>query len=492
MLVLSEKVDQVPDDIDSLFTNLLQSIEPCNRAETSKLLQVALHIEEDYTTLHSSCLLDFSFIEHASPDFALSSSYNFSELDFLNESATGLRLESTLLKLNSRCLGLLHCGEEAEQFPLVQQFYLKDQLNAESQENDFLESDLLSKAGIDMNQATVLQAAGWAVGFAHGSFRDFLLRPQTQSTLYGFSQGPFDAKLYLLNARLAQLVALSKIDAHWDTIVGLASNVLLCIATAGIRETPYGNRAAVVVRPVLESLAVDERIDEISGWYVGCILRLWNKEKSSFLTIAIDFAIIAYVRYHLTSEIVRKKEGRPILDYILRPRFIGFSQIQVFVGNQTPNLDFIVMALQAGANPNEQYDGQTVWTLFLCLVADYFRYRESVVTIEEKNTYVEAIGLLLQHGADLLLSRELISGHANYEKYQPDFLVFEDRDDYTERRFPLAKPAIPGSEGQTPRYLASDLLQSLGTVYKLPVAEVRSIALRREAQELAWLFDELS
>src|SRR6202044_1469974 len=60
---LSKKVEEIPADLDDYFMRLMESIEPQNRKEASDLFQLALYDEDEFTTLHSDCLLDFSFIE---------------------------------------------------------------------------------------------------------------------------------------------------------------------------------------------------------------------------------------------------------------------------------------------------------------------------------------------------------------------------------------------------------------------------------------------
>lgn len=485
MSILNDKVDEVPDDIENYFATLLESIEPFNRAEASKMFQIALYSEENFISLHSNSLLDFSFIEQRSPQFALSGFYNFQELNFTEKAAIEFRLESTLRKLNSRCLGFLECHEDTDKYFTIQDFRLWDDLKmARENDNEELwegESRFLSKAVADLGESNALKAAGWTVGFSHRSVRDFLLTPKMQLWLHQHTQGRVDVRLFILNARIAQLVALNELNIHSDTVIGLAGYILCCIATPAYRETPIALKAAMKIRPVIENLVLKEAVGTIFV-YLNCVLRSWHNEKSTFLTVAIDYGLISYVRCHLTLQSLQSKEGRPVLDYVLRPRFMGCSSISMYVGNQLPNLELIRTTLEFGADPNQTYNNVSVWALFLCCISDYFR-NSICATIEEERACIESLELLLKQGADLLLPRDWIYGQNYYDAYNHEDWLAEDPGGYIERRFPGAEPTKPG---QPAYYLVSDLLESLGTHLELSIDGVKSLATQREAQELAW------
>ena len=492
MSVLEDKVDEVPENIENYFATLLESIEPFNRAEASKIFQIALYSEGNFISLHSNCLLDFSFVEQQSPQFALSGFYNFQELNFTEKAAIAFRLGSTLRKLNSRCLGLLECHEDTNKSFTVQEFHLEDDIEMarekDNEEPSEGKSHLLSNAAADLDESNALKAGGWTVDFSHRSVRYFLLNPKMQSKLHQFSHGRVDVRLYILNARIAQLVALNEVNTHSNTAIGLASYILCCIATPAYQETAIAMKAATKIRPVVENLVLGEAADLVSGWYISCVLRSWHNEKSTFLTVAIDFGVTSYVRHHLTPQSLQSKEGRPVLDYVLRPRFMGCSSILMYIGNQLPNSKLLRTTLEFGADPNQTYENVSVWALFLCCVSDYFRNSRNCAILEEERACIVSLELLLKHGTDLLLPRDWICGQNYYTAYCHDDWLFEDPSGYLERRFPGAEPAIPENKGQTTYYLVSDLLESLGTYLKLSIDVVKSLALQREAQELPWLF----
>ena len=84
---LLKKLGKIPADLDEYFLRLLSSIGPEHRMEASKLFQLALYDEDQFISLHSNRLLDFSFVEEDAANFALSPSFNFSDLDFKDRDA---------------------------------------------------------------------------------------------------------------------------------------------------------------------------------------------------------------------------------------------------------------------------------------------------------------------------------------------------------------------------------------------------------------------
>ena len=109
------------------------------------------------------------------------------------------------------------------------------------------------------------------------------------------------------------------------------------------------------------------------------------------------------IRAHLTPQSVRNKRGSPKLDYVLRPRYAAFAKrpFGMCVGNQVPQL--LRTFLSFGADPNQTYQRVSVWSLFLGFIADHFQEIILDGTFIEELTYLEALRILIETGADLLL-----------------------------------------------------------------------------------------
>ena len=393
------KVEEIPADLDDYFMRLMESIEPQNRKEASELLQLALYDENEFVSLHPNTLLDFSFIEEGKPDFALDPFFNIIGLCFVDVGALTFRLESTMRKLTSRCMGLLECQDEADQ---------EQESDDEIAGFGYMRSYSINVPPIAMSsldENEVFTMAGLTVDFLHRSLHDFLLTPKAQTLLHEYSQGPYDARMFFRNTTLVQLMAHNEFGGSFHAAVGLASYTLSTLTVPGYRNTSSAAAAATIIRPAVENLVHFDCTDRnLSGWYVCCVLESWHTENSTFLTLAIDFGLDSYVRAHLTPQSVQSKKGRPILDYILRPRF-ATKRMENCVGNQLPDLVLLNAVLEFGANPNQRYQRASVWAIFLCFIADHLNVQSLNCALIEEKTYFEALKIMIQNGADVLLPR---------------------------------------------------------------------------------------
>ena len=276
-------------------------------------------------------------------------------------------------------------------------------------------------------------------------------------------------------------MALNKVEADLYSAVGLASYVLSTLTVSGYRDTPSAAAVATIMRPVIENLVRFERTEEISDWYICCVLQSWHNEASTFLTLAIDFGLDSYVRAHLTSQSVQSKKGRPILDYILRPRFANERSI-ICVGNQLPDSALLNAVLGFGADPNQRYQGISIWALFLCFTADHFGGETPDGTFIEDAAYFEALKIMIQNGADVLLPRNWLSDAAYFNVFGGGGWLGESSGERFRRRFPTTMPAIQGSTKNDTFYAVSDLLECFRDRFGLSLDRLKTLVLQREAQ----------
>ena len=486
---LSKKVEEIPADLDDYFMRLMESIEPENRKEASELLQLALYEEDEFVSLHSNCLLDFSFIEEGRPDFALNPSYKFSVFDFADTGAMVFRLESTLRKLNSRCMGLLECQGEADQLFQLRMFQEESgDETSTTADSGFRKSNKinvpLDSANI-WNDLEVFDMAHLAIDFLHRSLRDFLLTPKVQNMLHQYTQGPYDARMFFRNTRLVQLVALNRVEADLDAAVGLASYILSTLTIPEYRRTPSAAAVATIMRPAVENLVRFERTPNITGWYISFVLQSWHDEDSTFLTLAIDFGLDSYVGAYLTPQSVQSKNGRPILDYVLRPRFANLGMNNC-VGNHLPQSALLNAVLRLGAEPNQRYQGISVWALFLCFLADHFGGGTQDGTFIEESAYLEALKIMIQNGADNLLPKGWLSDASYFDAYDGDDWPDQVSDERLRRRFPNIPPTIQGSTRNNTFYAVNDLLEQFRIRFGSSLDSLKVMILQREAQRTAF------
>jgi hypothetical protein len=103
--------------------------------------------------------------------------------------------------------------------------------------------------------------------------------------------------------------------------------------------------------------------------------------RDDFLAVAVTYGLHSYVAQRLGNgnSILRRKKGRPYLDYALY-HTVGNP------GAYSP--DMVKVLLDHGAKPNQKFDGRSPWHTFL---HNGLGYPETAYQIAE---------LLLQHGAD--------------------------------------------------------------------------------------------
>ena len=480
---LRKKVEEIPADLDEFFMRLVDSIEPQNRKEASELLQLALYQEKYFTTLHSNCLLDISFIEEGKPDFALDPFYDFSGLDFSDPATVAFRLESTMRKLNSRSMGLLEIQGEADLNFQTGSF--EDDSDDETSITTGFGNLRNDKGSVPvdnpkmLDESKVLTTAWLPINFLHRSLRDFLLTSKVQTLLHQHTQGPYDVRMFFRNARLVQLVALNKAEIYIDGAVGLASYILSTLTVPRFRDNPRAADVATVMRPAIENLVQFERTERISGWYISCVLQSWHEEDSTFLTLALDFGLESYLRAHLTLQSFRSKTGRPILDYVLRPRFAK-KYSAMCVGNQLPDSAILNTVLGLGADPNQRYHDVSIWALFLCFVADHFEGDMLVGTSVQGVAYFEAMMIMIQHGADLLLPRAWLADPGYFEAYSGDDFYDETSEERFWRRFRNTAPAIQGDEMKDALYAVGDLLEHFRDYFGSRVDTLKALVMQRE------------
>jgi hypothetical protein len=480
---LWKKLEEIPADLIEYFKRMMDSIGHNHRQEASALLQIALHDEFKFMTKHPLRLIDLSFIEEERPDFALKDGYSFRDLDLADREGLQFRLDSTIRRLNSRCMGLLECQYQPYGF-----FGLSDPEPLEEGERalcgwDVLGADVKTSEGSEpsiypvvFDRPNSLRAFNLTVDFLHRTCRDFLLAPETHCLLHQYTQGPYDAKMFLRNSKLVQFVALEAAgNGETELVAEIASYLLITLAWPSCRHTPSSAVAAAIMQPVIENIFRHHDFSVSPVWFISPALTNWHEEESSFLTLAIDFDLSSYVRTHVTSQSVQKKLGRPILDYILRPRFTHLL----------PNLELLRLVLDFGADPNENYGLVSVWALFLCLLADMLTKDISggnvVVT---RLAYFGALEMLIGSGAAALLPRSWLSDPGQYAQY----IQLHDDDDLVgkgpEARFFYRWPAVEGSakHGSEQWYAVGDLLERFRPLFGQGVDELRALLNSRNAR----------
>jgi hypothetical protein len=463
---LSKQLDLIPGDLNCYMKQMFDSIPLERRYESSVILQIALYEESDFATLHPLYLLDLSFHESGQACFLLSNDHDFDSATLTERNSLSFCLDSTLRLLNSCCMGLLECyhlhedlldvdDEDVSNTSLATKF----SENILDTEEPRLGKDVEHSSHFFIAQYGLHEAKELRVDFFHRTCRDFLLTPDIQALLHEQSQGPFDAQMYLVNARICQFVAMTQMEDCHHEAMELASNIVSSLARPAYRDSKESAYLAALFETSFETLMRVYNAEESSASYIMTSVESWESERSSFMTLSIDFGLRSYLRGHLTSQYIRDKEGRPVLDYILRPRFLGMRE-HMSIGNSEPDLEFLRTVLSMGADPNEAYQASSIWALYLCLFADLVTHG---LAKEQISVYAAALGCMIQAGASTSIPKSWLSARVAYDFYLYMPLFQENSEVVSNNdRFAMRWPGIENATDlcrDAPHYAVRDLLE---------------------------------
>ncbi|KAJ5736469.1 uncharacterized protein N7483_001594 [Penicillium malachiteum] len=358
---LYTKLEEMPVDLEEYFKRLISSIDPQHMREASIILQIALHEETNFANLHPLRLIDLSFIDEPSLDSPLNAPSSHREIFIDDREGLRFRLDSTIRRLNNRCMGLLECTYDPENFlDLFAEDDTKGLARTMHHQGLKFESSIYSEVFDGPNFLHIFMLT---VDFLRRCCRDFLLSPQIQKLLqkplHQYAEGQFDGRTFLVNARIPKCVALQTARVYRRFSIGLASYLVSALSVPKWRETPVSIQAAHTLQPAVEAFAYHDKIHS-AYWYISPVLNSWHEDKSNFLTLAIDFDMRGYCMEYLTESQVQAKTGRPILDYILRPRFWSTPRCHLNIGNSAPRVNLLQRVLDLGADANTLYRGISV------------------------------------------------------------------------------------------------------------------------------------
>jgi len=465
---LQRMLHQIPADLNDYFMRIFESIEPQHRREASALLQLALHYEDQFASALPVSLIDTLFIAESQENFVLKPEFNINCLNLKDEQALRILVDSALRKINSRCKNLLECHDGSDERPPTIGSYALDR------DTSFEETESLSS-----NSQQLPRLFDIYIDFLHCSLRDFLLLPNTQAVLHQHTGGkPFDARLYLSSARVVQLIALSSIESYDDLAVGMASHIISALRVN--RYSPNSALMALIIRDVIECLAL--RSNSSAGWYINESFDTWYEEQSTFLTLAIDFRLISYVLNHMTRRCIQEKSQRPILDYILRPRFVAGDY---GVGDNGTDPELVRAALSCGADPNQRVRGigPSLWALYLCFLADLLHQRveakhSQFVTMDQLYHF-HTMAALISAGASSVLPYEWLESPGYFEIRAHWSQLFDSDAQSTwylhgarlRRRWPDVSAINSGKSMQKSGvvYAVSDLVQSFACFFDFDI-----------------------
>lgn len=253
----------------------------------------------------------------------------------------------------------------------------------------------------------------YRVDFLHRTVRDFLNTKEMHGFLQEHTPKDFDARLSLCKAILALVKNFpipneKSYRLYLDHIFGLADEFLF-YAEQIERISKRSERCLLdAFDQVYQKHAKTAKVGH--HWSnerdpAAELLDEWGEK--TFLACAIQGRLHLYVTESLGTnpKLIKTKDGRPLLDYALRPAIV--TPIELPYNREPVDPEMVQILLDRGANPNQKiriYDNKTTWELFLRwfyerAAADSNMSREALFTVFES---------LIEHGADPYLEIQTV------------------------------------------------------------------------------------
>lgn len=364
-------VDEFPSDLDKFFKRMLEKIHPRHKEQMAQIFLITVE-ELQPLPLFSFALLEK---ERAKPYFERYA------IDAKVEAFQENELRAQYPDLRSRIHN--RCG-------------------------DLLVVD-------DMRHPVFLSHS---VDFLHRTVRDFL-RDNYRRELDKLVKDTFNPLVSLCNICLALLKGAEIKDfrtpSSLKVIIGLTDELLYYAHEA---ERRFGESVLPSLIPIMDQLnATNTTFARRGGGK-----RHWTHAKDlpgplgldaykeggncNFLALAVQTRLTGYVRTKLEENPqLCKKDGRPLLDYALRPLRITPIAMPCHSVRDEASIDVEMVKLQLGPpchadlnQPVYLYSEETVWGLFLISIAEKGRFKVS--TSLQKSWY-EACKAMIRAGAQL-------------------------------------------------------------------------------------------
>ena len=317
---LRRRLDMIPADLSQYFRQMMTTLEPFYLKEAIELFDVAL--KDDHL------LLTYSYIHEEDSDLA-----NTASVETTSEAEIEERLETTTRRINSRCKGLLEV------------YQINDGMTY-----------------FDNN-----------VGFLHRTVKEFLIMESTKMFMDRYRNDSFDANLALCRAFIAKikgfdytryyhrafewaLMRLLKYARHFEMQKGEALVTIL---------DQLNEVAAEVYRRSHEPTVKKEQ-----RWFPhsDAMFRKSSYDRQFWmLVLAADLQL--YFKSKLREHGVDfESPGRPLLDCALRMGAYEYERLYTperLTRKICMSAELVDMLLEEGADPNEVWDGHTLWIHFL-------------------------------------------------------------------------------------------------------------------------------
>ena len=361
---LQRKLDTVPPTLEKFFQQIFHRIDEADWTESAQVFLITTH------AVQALSVAAYHFLEKEGKE-------------------PGYAMKATVQPISSVKLEDMHRK-------------VRDRLN-------FLCKDLLEVNQVTMD-ATFID---YQVDFLHRTVRDFLMTKEMhQQLMQRATQGhttEWNAHRCLCHIALARAKALPLQDG-----IRPGLNILFAL----VDELMFYAHEIEIEHKVSQAQLLEEFDRVISAYANADMVYHWTNardpptglyfeeaNRNCFLALAIQSRLTLYVTEKLDGNrnLLHAKEGRPFLDYALRPNIVTPTKLPHHV--EYIDFDMVRMLLNKGANPNQSvsiYGNITVWGLFLLSCYE----RKDTSGSQSKGTWFQAVETMIRKGADRKLKLE--------------------------------------------------------------------------------------
>lgn len=375
---LQAKLNAMPDSLESYFKRTFDQVEKAHRTESAKVFLLTTHARQPLSVVCYRYLEK----EHREPGYAF---------------------EAAIEPMSPEQLKLVHDD-------------VRDRI------------DFLCKGLLEVNEVVTDGRPDYQVDFLHRTVSDFLMEKDMHQDLVQRATNnsttewnAHQALCYVELVRAKSLPLKNGIQYRLNILFSLVDALMFYVHEVEIEQKAPQTRLLEQLDRVITDYADHDMVyhwtnarDSPTGLYFN------EHNYNSFLALTVQSRLVLYVKQKLDSrpDLLRAKNGRPLLDYALRPKLVTPTRLPQLV--EFIDFDMVRLLLDKGANPNEKvliYGNITVWALFLLSCYE----KKDIKNPQVKETWFKAAELMIRKGADKKMKlettrRETIANHSEAEK----------------------------------------------------------------------------
>lgn len=367
ILDLEKRLTMLPIDLEKYFRHMLDSTEDVYHEQAAQIFQICL------AAVEPPSLMTLSYFEEENPDYAFRMT-----IHPLDKTYVLRRCRQLQKRVKARCNDLLEITYEKS-------------------------SDAILSYKVD---------------FLHRTVRDFLQTKDMQMLLEGRISKIFDADDYLCKAYLAQLKCLP----HAPSILrpGPLFNIMNDFMYHALRlEVNYTSSRNPLLEEFGRVISSHRGSIHADFWWSDwqALLLEDGYQDGWFVAAAIQYGLYLYVekKFATVNPLTMGVNGQPLLDFALRLPLQSTYNTDV-------DPQMVQLLLNHGADPNQLYDGISIWGHFLISI----HKKKEWASPQVRHIWAQTIEMLLHGGAkpDLRCKTGITPERATFSGHPVRYAVF--------------------------------------------------------------------